>query len=188
MLTYATEPPPLVADLSHTHAQYLPFKRSILRAERTKKSSVRNSRVLSVQVHDAHTQQVMTFTTEMYNKPLTQTYMFRLQKCRFSNAIVPLLHTNSAAITHQKRHYYTPKAPLLENKGVISSAKHHKNGMTTLYNQNFICNTFLLFVRYLHNLQTPRKGRKRRKRKKAYSINCKPLRIVAGPRIELGTS
>lgn len=121
MLTYATEPPPLVADLSHTHAQYLPFKRSILRAERTKKSSVRNSRVLSVQVHDAHTQQVMTFTTEMCNKPLTQTYMFRLQKCRFSNAIVPLLHTNSAAITHQKRHYYTPKAPLLENKGVISA-------------------------------------------------------------------
>ena len=114
--------------------------------------------------------------------------MFRLQKCHFSNAIVPLLHTNSAAITHQKRHYYTPKAPLLENKGVISSAKHHKNGRTTLQNQNFICNTFLLFVRYLHNLQTPRKGRNRRKRKKAHSINCKPLRIVAGPRIELGTS
>ena len=101
MLTYTTEPPPLVADLSHTHAQYLPFKRSILRAERTKKSLVRNSRVLSVQVHDAHTQQVMTFTTEMCNKPLAQTYMFRLQKCRFSNAIVPLLHTNSAAITYQ---------------------------------------------------------------------------------------
>ena len=91
MLTYATEPPPLVADLSHTHAQYLPFKRSILRAERTKKSSVRNSRVLSVQVHDAHTQQVMTFTTEMCNKPLAQTYMFRLQKCRFSVSVSAML-------------------------------------------------------------------------------------------------
>ena len=58
--------------------------------------------------------------------------MFRLQKCHFSNAIVPLLHTNSATITYQKCRYYTPKAPLLDNKGVISSAKHHKNGMTTL--------------------------------------------------------
>lgn len=109
-----------MADLSDTHAQYLHSKRSILRAERTKKSLVRNSRVLSVQVHNTHTQQVMTFTPEMCNKPLAQTYMLgcksavlAMRKSWYCSAIAPLLHTNSAAIAHPKRRYWKTRASFL---------------------------------------------------------------------------
>ena len=44
--------------------------------------------------------------------------MFRLQKCRFSNAIVPLLHTNSATITHQKRRYWKTRASFLRQNTI----------------------------------------------------------------------
>ena len=34
--------------------------------------------------------------------------------------------------------------------GAVCTAKHRKNSKSELYNQFLFCNSFLLFVRYLH--------------------------------------
>ena len=39
---------------------------------------------------------------------------------------------------------------LLLNIGAVCTAKHRKNSKPDLYNQFLFCNSFLLFVRYLH--------------------------------------
>ena len=42
------------------------------------------------------------------------------------------------------------KVALLLSSGAVCSAKHRKNSKPELYNQFLFCNSFLLFVRYLH--------------------------------------
>ena len=39
---------------------------------------------------------------------------------------------------------------LLLSSGAVCTAKHRKNSTPELYNQFLFCNSFLLFVRYLH--------------------------------------
>ena len=45
------------------------------------------------------------------------------------------------------------KVALLLSSGAVCTAKHRKNSNPELYNQFLFCNSFLLFVRYLHGGQ-----------------------------------
>ena len=45
------------------------------------------------------------------------------------------------------------KVALLLSSGAVCTAKHRKNSKPELYNQFLFCNSFLLFVRYLHGGQ-----------------------------------
>ena len=127
MLTYVTEPPPLVADLSYTHAQYLPFKRSILRAERTKKSSVRNSRVLRGLRQTAHTQQVKADGNGKAKEKHGQSLTFMPPKSHFNALIKPLRRSERATIGVRKSQYRKPEKALQDNKPTTDTMKSTKN-------------------------------------------------------------
>ena len=45
------------------------------------------------------------------------------------------------------------KVALLLSSGAVCTAKHRKNSNPELQNQFLFCNSFLLFVRYLHGGQ-----------------------------------
>ena len=50
-------------------------------------------------------------------------------------------------------HYCSVKVALSLSSGAVCTAKHRKNSNPELYNQFLFCNSFLLFVRYLHGGQ-----------------------------------
>ena len=71
------------------------------------------------------------------------------------------------------------------NQGVTSATKHQKNGSQNLYNQFLFCNSFLLFVRYLHGqiikttIETTGFALKQRHRIETNTLYTKVVSIVS---------
>ena len=129
--------------------------RSKLRVERTKKSLVRKSRVLSGFRYVSYTQHVTPIVASWWKQPQRKRTPFALQKDSFCPAKQTLLHSNCSRLAYVNGNFGSRKVPFCDKNGAISAPSTHKNATRNLYNQIFICNTFLLPWQYLHPHDSP---------------------------------
>ena len=76
-----------------------------------------------------------------------------IKKKAASRIRLPLLPDKRASFPHQQWLSWSGKEAFLVYYGGNIAAKYHKNSKAELYNQFLFCNSFLLFVRYLHGGQ-----------------------------------
>ena len=73
---------------------------------------------------------------------------FRCQKDSFCSTIKPPLHCKRAPIDSQYHYFCNAMEAFLLKNTMSGTMKTTKNALRNLQNQFFVCNTFLLYVRY----------------------------------------
>ena len=106
--------------------------RSKLRVDRTRKSLVRNSRVLSGFCYVSYTQWITSITASWRKHQQCKRTPFTLQKDSFCIPKRTLLHSNCIRFAYVNDNFGSRKEPFCDKNGAINAPSTHKNATRNL--------------------------------------------------------